>query len=83
MLKDHFQSSVGEEKASFQFNLVYYGGEPIYHVTYITEFKKHETFRMNRDENGQWKIIAQVLPTRIFDLEIDLNDAIELNQDSN
>lgn len=68
--------TIANESIFFSFKLAYYGSEPIYHIAYSLN-GRIETFRMNRDEDGHWKIMAQVLPQEVHDLDLEFSDAIE------
>jgi hypothetical protein len=61
---------------NFQFHSAIYGTERTYSIT-TKDDNKLVTFRMRKDENGQWKILAQVLPMWIHQKELELNDEIE------
>jgi iron only hydrogenase large subunit-like protein len=60
----------------FQFHSAFDGIERTYSITTSEENNKLVTFRMKKDEKGQWKILAQVLPMWIQEKEMELNDEI-------
>jgi len=65
---------------NFKFLNVKLGGtnEAIYTVEfYYDELRKHQTFEMKMDEDGQWKIQAQILPKYVHDAELELGNSIE------
>jgi hypothetical protein len=52
--------------------------EAIYTVEfYYDELRRNQTFEMKKDEEGQWKIQAQILPKYVHEAEYELGDAIE------
>jgi hypothetical protein len=52
--------------------------EAIYTVEfYYDELRRNHRFEMKMDEEGQWKIQAQILPKYVHDAEFELGDAIE------
>lgn len=55
------------------------GDELTYSITFL-EKEKPTTFRMKRDESGQWKIQAQALPTWILDSEMRLSYILDENE---
>lgn len=52
--------------------------EAIYTIEFVNEeTKRKQTFEMKMDEEGQWKIQAQILPEYVHEAEFELGDAIE------
>ena len=79
-MNENFSKTInsGGIDREFQFGKVFYGSVSRYHITFILDNTPVE-FRMDRDENGKWKIAEHVLPDWIFDSEADFNNAIEEN----
>ncbi|MBO9682272.1 MAG: hypothetical protein J7502_06330 [Flavisolibacter sp.] len=73
----------GHEYEFHQVGYPQFRDQLVYHISfYNEELDKRETFRMKLDEEGMWKIQAQVLPDYVHDAELDLNDAIQDNQNT-
>lgn len=77
-MKEIFTSTL--KGVSFDFERVFYGNDDLfYHISFNNKGKT-ETFRMKRDDEGIWKIQAQVLPIWIHEMELDFNDVIKENE---
>ncbi|MEI9912270.1 MAG: hypothetical protein WDO71_23015 [Bacteroidota bacterium] len=70
------------KKIPFKFERVFYNVEDLYYHIGFDNNGKVEIFRMKKDEEGMWKIQAQVLPLWIHEMELELNDVIRVNETS-
>ena len=78
MLEEFTLTSHGINEFHFRRSFLQ-GDELTYSITFLDK-DKPTTFRMKRDESGQWKIQAQVLPQFIHDSELRLSDIIDENE---
>ena len=68
--------NISGKNKDFFFKEVFFGNEIIYHIQFIDDSNKLETFRMKKDESGQFKILAQKLPLWIHENDLLFSDII-------
>lgn len=73
-----FEKTINGRKFKFV-NVALKGtNEAIYTVEFFEEQEKRtKMFEMKMDEDGQWKIQAQILPQYVHEAEFELGDAID------
>lgn len=72
-----FEKSIGNR--TYTFNQVFYPNDELYYNITFDNNSQKVTFRMKRDESKMWKLQAQKLPEDVYDVEMDLGDAIDDN----
>jgi hypothetical protein len=79
-MNEYFSKTIisGGIEREFQFMKVFYASGSQYHIRFILDNTPKE-FKMDKDENGKWKIGKHDLPDWIFESETDFNNAIEEN----
>jgi hypothetical protein len=70
----------GEIEREFLFQQTIYSDNILwYHIDVKDDDGTQINFRMYKDEKGQWKISAQVLPLWIHENELQFNDVVQEN----
>ena len=80
-MKDLFEKSINTEIGPiiFSFEKIHFESGLRYHLRFKDEHNSQKTCILKPGENGKWVFEDQLLPTWIFALELDFNDAIDEN----
>ena len=78
-MKAHFTKLIkaGNKLREFNFRKLASATHNLYHVDISDDRGNRIIFKVQKEDNGQWKIINQELPPWIFEAEPSLHSAIE------